>query len=228
VERPLRAALERRRTDGSAVLRLRSGEKLVFIGDSITHCDREAFPPLGWGFVRLVDMFVSAKDPSLQLEILNRGIGGETVVDLERRWEQDVIAERPDWLFVMIGINDVLFRFSVEHKSHEVDDATYRATLHRLLARTREKLACRIVILEPNAPDWGPSSPFNPAVEGLLPILADLAREFDAELCPVFHRSLAALHAAGDRFFEWMRDIPHPNLKGQALIALALLEHLGW
>src|SRR6188474_788544 len=118
------------------MLRLQSGEKLVFIGDSITHCDKEAFPPLGWGFVRLLDMFVSARDPSCRLDIQNRGIGGETVLDLERRWEQDVIAERPYWLFIMIGINDVLFRFSVEHKSHAVDDATYRATLRRLLAVT--------------------------------------------------------------------------------------------
>jgi lysophospholipase L1-like esterase len=210
------------------LLRVTSGQKLLFIGDSITHCDREGVPPLGWGYVRIVDTLIEAKYPSCHIEVLNRGIGGETVLDLERRWESDVIAERPDWLFVMIGINDVLFRFSPDYKDRSVDDATYRATLRRLLARTRTQLPSRIVILEPHAPDWTGDPRFNPGIEGLLPILADVAREFGTEICPIYHRFLAALRAAGSRHLQWMLDIPHPALKGQALIGLLVLDHLGW
>lgn len=39
------------------------------------------------------------------------GIGGNTILDLAVRWERDVLDRRPDWLSVIIGINDVWRQF---------------------------------------------------------------------------------------------------------------------
>ena len=37
----------------------------------------------------------------------NRGISGNTVADLKKRWQQDAIDPKPDLLSILIGTNDV-------------------------------------------------------------------------------------------------------------------------
>lgn len=209
------------------MLRLETGEKVLFIGDSITHCDRETtLPPLGWGFVRLVDTFLAARHPAVPVEIVNRGVGGDTILDLERRWERDAIAEDPDWLFVMIGVNDLLFRYSDRYAHKAVGDAAYEAAWHRLLQRTRAAARSRTVIIEPAPPDPDARSERNTLMRPLLEIIGRTARAHGVEVCPVYDRFLDGLAHA--RTPDWLIDVPHPALKGHALIALAVLEHLGW
>ncbi|HRT97109.1 MAG TPA: GDSL-type esterase/lipase family protein, partial [Planctomycetota bacterium] len=88
---------------------VQSGETFVLIGDSITDCGRRdpAVGPLGNGYVAYFTDLVTARHPERRIRFVNRGISGDTVLDLEARWEADVLAERPDWLSVMIGINDL-------------------------------------------------------------------------------------------------------------------------
>ncbi len=77
-------------------------QKIVFIGDSITDCGRRgAAEPFGSGYVSIARALL-ARYPELGLQFVNKGIGGNTVRDLAARWEQDVVAERPDWLSVMM------------------------------------------------------------------------------------------------------------------------------
>ena len=76
------------------------------IGDSITDCGRRG-ASLGNGYVRFVDDFFKATHPQSGIKIFNRGISGNTVRDLKKRWQRDVLDLNPDWLSIMIGINDV-------------------------------------------------------------------------------------------------------------------------
>ena len=90
-------------------LLFRPNQKVVFIGDSITDCGRRGEPnaPYGAGYMAMVRNFLIARYPGLNLAFENRGISGNTIRDLKARWEEDVIAEQPGVLSVMIGINDV-------------------------------------------------------------------------------------------------------------------------
>jgi len=47
------------------------------------------------------------KYPNYDLKILNRGISGDKVSDLKKRWEQDCLELNPDVVSILIGINDV-------------------------------------------------------------------------------------------------------------------------
>lgn len=127
-----------------------SGQRLVFIGDSITDCGRrtEALAPYGNGYVSLVRALLLARYPERGLEIVNRGIGGNTVRHLAQRWEQDVIAERPDWLSVKIGINDV-WRTIAGRLDEAVPLDEYEATYRRLLAETQAHTKARLILMEP-------------------------------------------------------------------------------
>lgn len=42
------------------------------------------------------------------VRIINKGIGGDTAVGLEKRFDKDVISLRPDFAYIMIGGNDIL------------------------------------------------------------------------------------------------------------------------
>ena len=65
---------------------LKSGEKIVFIGDSITDCGRrKEFPPLGSGYVYIAYNLTVAKYPERSISWINKGINGDTVQGLAER-----------------------------------------------------------------------------------------------------------------------------------------------
>jgi lysophospholipase L1-like esterase len=70
---------------------------------------------------------LGAHHPELQMRYLNAGISGNRVTDLEARWESMYWHRRPDWVSVMVGINDVWRQFDnplVEQVSLEADCET--------------------------------------------------------------------------------------------------------
>lgn len=68
--------------------------KIVFFGDSLT------WGGYGGDFVAEVARMMPTHN------ILNAGVGGNTVINLNRRLEQDVLAHQPDGVFIMVGGND--------------------------------------------------------------------------------------------------------------------------
>src|SRR4051812_2293038 len=111
------------------------GQKILFIGDSITDADRTGgFAPYGNGYVSIVRDLIIARYPELRLTFVNKGISGNTTRHLLLRWEQDVIAEEPDWLSLKIGINDVWRSFDGT-PDEAVPLLEYEANLRQLLDR---------------------------------------------------------------------------------------------
>lgn len=98
-------------------MKLQDGTRILFIGDSITDCGRDRSGVidvdghLGGGYVLQVKSLLGAHYPERAVEVLNTGCGGHRITDLAGRWESDVLALKPDWLTVMIGINDVWRQF---------------------------------------------------------------------------------------------------------------------
>ena len=108
--------------------RLRDGETLLFIGDSITDCGRReaVHAPLGCGYVKMAHNLFTVREPEKHIRIVNRGIGGNTAEDLFSRWHDDVIVERPDHLVFKIGINDC-HRYLTDPAAHpKQSPAAYR------------------------------------------------------------------------------------------------------
>ena len=209
------------------MLRIAPGEKLLFIGDSITDCDyRRVAPPLGGGFVLFVSCLLAARYPECRVEVINRGNAGDTILDLERRWDDDALAIRPDWLFVMIGVNDVLYRHVSGGGDRAVSDEEYRSAYRRILGRTRETSSSKIVLLEPTPLEEYLPAESHAYMRAICGIVREVAAEVEAEVCPTFEAFHAAVSRAPDR--GWMVDVPHPNLNGHAVLALTILRHLGW
>lgn len=210
---------------------LAPGRKIVFIGDSITDCGR-ARPvgegsngELGNGYVSFIDAFLGATKPELRLRAVNMGVGGNTVRDLEARWQSDVLDHKPQYLSVMIGINDVWRQFDAPLRPEaQVGPETYRDTLSRLIARTTPVVE-RVFVLSPFYIESNKNDAMRTRMDEYSAYANEVAIEhgatfvdvqaaFDAVLRHVPTQSLA-----GDRV--------HPNAKGHAVITRAFLKGVG-
>ena len=198
-------------------------QRIVFIGDSITDCGRTAgAAPYGSGYVSMVRNLLVAQYPELHLTILNRGISGNTVRDLAARWEKDAIAEQPDWLSIMIGINDCWRRFADGREKEAVLLPEYEATLRRLLDRTRAATSSRLILMQPYMIEPNMEQPMRHEMDNYTAIVSALAAEYGALLVPTQTAWDAALvHTAPG---DWSEDKIHPTAPGHAVMALAFLR----
>lgn len=81
---------------------LKQGDRIVFLGDSITQGGGRPK-----GYITLIKNKLQEKKSDLGVEVVNAGISGNKVPDLQRRIERDVIEKKPTIVFIYIGINDV-------------------------------------------------------------------------------------------------------------------------
>jgi lysophospholipase L1-like esterase len=203
---------------------LEPNQKIVFIGDSITDCGRrDAAAPYGSGYVSQVRSLLLARYPERQLVVVNKGIGGNTTRDLAQRWEQDVIGERPDWLSVMIGINDV-WRTYDQAGAGAVPLDEYTITLRALLDRARAATSARLILAEPYMIEPDRSQPMRHQMDQYGAAVRQIAADYDALLVRTQAAFDAALAFTTPQ--AWADDRIHPNAPGHGIIALAVLKAL--
>ena len=212
---------------------IRENSKVLFIGDSITDCGRERKAPaspwvepteLGNGYVALINALLQTSHPASKIRILNRGIGGNTVRDLARRWQRDVIHLAPDWLFIKIGINDVWrqFRSPRSPQIHVLPDE-FTTTYRELLAQTRTSLK-GLVLVTPYYIEPDTSDPMRARMDAYRQQVIQLANDFDAILVDT--------QVAMDRLMQHIdplaiaADRVHPGTVGHMAIAQAILHEL--
>lgn len=201
-------------------------QRIVFIGDSITDCGRrDVNAPYGDGYMNLVRSFVTARRPELDLSWVNRGVSGDTVRDLAKRWDSDAIGVRPDWLSVMIGINDIWRAYSPGSEADAVPIDEYEATLRDLLRAVVDATDCRLILADPYFIEPDPAQPQRADTDRYCDVVGDLAAEFGA----LHVRTQQAFNSvlAGTRPEDWADDQVHPNLPGHAVIAQAYLDVIG-
>ena len=131
--------------------KLKSGEKILFIGDSITDCGRRNNGgTLGDGYVRWFDVLLTLREPEKKITVINKGIGGDKVTGLQQRWEDDVLRHKPNWLSIKIGINDLHTFLGNPDDVNSVKPETFERTYDAILARTRHALPrCRSLLIDP-------------------------------------------------------------------------------
>jgi len=131
-------------------LQAQSGQKILFIGDSITDVGRRTTErPYGSGFVKIFRDMLISREPAKQIEIINKGIGGHTAWHLRDRWTDDMMFFKPDYLVILIGINDLHQPFATDAKKDETLQK-HKDAYNEILARTAKELPnCKILLLEP-------------------------------------------------------------------------------
>jgi lysophospholipase L1-like esterase len=81
--------------------------KVIFLGDSITQQGENSEGEGTYkGFITLL-----RENVSREVELINKGIGGNKVSDLLLRYNDDVLKLKPNIVFIYIGINDVWHKY---------------------------------------------------------------------------------------------------------------------
>lgn len=121
---------------------------ILFQGDSITDCGRDKEKELhnGRGYAHLVSAHLMGNHP-YKYECLNRGISGNRVVDLYARIKKDMINLKPDYMSILIGINDVWHEYT---RQNGVDADKFEMVYGLMIEELQKALPdLKIMILEP-------------------------------------------------------------------------------
>jgi acyl-CoA thioesterase I len=79
---------------------------IVAVGSSSTSGAGASSPAMNYPSRLAVEL--KALFPKIGINVINRGVGGETVVEMLRRFDDQVLAEKPDIVVWQVGSNSVL------------------------------------------------------------------------------------------------------------------------
>lgn len=204
---------------------------IVMAGDSVTDCGRSyELPPAGWGsfgdgYVMYVDAFLTTLYPELKLMVANKGVSGNCITDLEQRWDKDVLSLKPDWVSVMIGVNDVWRQFdgilmNVDMITIDRFEQSYRRIIEKTLPVVKGMILLSPIMIEKD--DTHP-------MKAMVVKYAEVARRLAEEYGLLF----VDVQSKIDKFLENLNeyiltsDRVHPNHKGHSIIAKAFLDKVG-
>ena len=213
---------------------LRPGSTVMFTGDSITDCQRlESEDGLGFGYPLRIAGEWGLRHPDRAVTWLNSAIAGNKVMDLEARWQADVLDARPDVVSILVGGNDVAWH-TYDPDGYVISAEEFAAGYDRLLAPLAEAGA-ELILIEPFL------LPIRGIVEvGDVHVGEEERKEWRADLDPknqvvreLARKYGAHLLAADGMFAElaattgpeyWAADGVHPTPAGHAALAAAWLR----
>jgi lysophospholipase L1-like esterase len=207
----------------------KKGSRLLFQGDSITDMkwgrnqkDRNHY--LGHSYVYLIAARLGVDMPEAKLDVYNRGMSGHKVRDLKARWQKDAIDMKPDWLSILIGINDV-GRTVNKDKGLKEWEADYRFILD---ASRIANADLRLVLLDPFVLASG-----GLANQSSFKAKRDIVDKL-CEIVPRLAKDYGAVHVKTQEIFDkaarkvspeqWIWDGVHPLPQGHELIARNWLQ----
>jgi lysophospholipase L1-like esterase len=193
--------------------------KVLFLGDSITDMGRNRERDNVWkgnGYVFFAAGDIKREDPSV--EVINRGISGNRIVDLYARIKMDVWNLQPDVLSILIGINDIWHEI-ISQNGVELD--RFIKVYDMLISDTLKVLPkVKIILCEPfvlkgtateeNYERFLQVKEYAKAIKGL-------AEKYSLEFLPLqdaFDKAAEKTQAS-----DYLYDGVHPDIAGARLIA---------
>lgn len=209
--------------------------RIVFAGDSITDgswgkgdskpaSERDHYDfnhVYGHGYAEKIASALLEKYPERNYKFYNRGIGGGKLQGLSERWEEEILAVKPDIISILIGVNDA----PADGSTVDFDkwEAIYRSLLDRALAQNPD---CRFVLCTPFSASRGEGFPNEKHLERKKStdrfdvIVKKIAMDYNAVLVDfsALIDTLIATDRSGDHNY-WVWDGVHPTMQGHNKMA---------
>ena len=144
---------------------------IVAIGSSSTWGSGASSPAASYPSRLAVEL--KQRYPRNAITVLNRGVGGEEVADMLKRFDTAVIAAKPDLVLWQLGTNSVI-------RDHQVDDhgASIRAGLAKIRATGAD-----VVLIDPQ---YAPKVIVKPEAAHMVELIATTAKHEDVDVFPRF------------------------------------------
>lgn len=213
---------------------LQDQDRIVFAGDSVTDMGSQTpvgeglFENLGSGksYVRQIESLLAAVYPEREIRVINAGISGNTSRDLLARWERDVLACRPDWVSICIGINDVWRQFDCPaQKDWHVLPAEYADNVEKMILSVKGKVK-GVALMTPYYMEPNRQDAMRARMEEYIAVLRGLAEKHGCLFIDVQGALDDYLRYRHSSYLAW--DRIHPNYVGALLIARTFLSHFGF
>ncbi len=194
---------------------VKSGDKVAFLGDSITQ--------QGWGnpkgYVHLVVDGLAAND--VTVEPVPAGISGHKSNDMLGRLDRDVLSKKPQWMTLSCGVNDVW------HGARGVELEPYKKNITEILdkaaaANVKVLVTTATVIKEDLA---NAENTKLAAYNDFLRALAAERKAPLADLNAMFQERIKAEGQPGQNVFT--HDGVHMNAEGDKIMARGILKAFG-
>ena len=193
---------------------------ILFQGDSITDAkrSREDLSNMGTGYAHLVKAYLNNREPG-KYTFTNRGVGGNRVVDMYARIKADLINLRPDFLSILIGVNDVWHELS--DNPNGVDADKFYTVYCRLIEEVLAALPrVKIMILEPFVLPGTATTPYWDSFSTEVPKRAarakKVAERYGLTFIPLQEKFEALVHTAPADY--WLVDGVHPTPMGHTFL----------
>ena len=201
--------------------------KFLFQGDSITDAgrDRDNIASFGVGYPNLVASELMCKYPG-EYEFINEGISGDRIVDLYARIKQDLINHKPDYLSILIGVNDVWHELN---EKNGVAAPKFETIYSMLIEEIKEALPdIKIFILEPFVLKGSGTERYFDEFLADVKLHAQAARnvaeKYDLIFIPLQEKFDEASLLMPPTY--WAGDGVHPTAAGHALIKNELIKNV--
>lgn len=119
----------------TVIPRFEKGERVVFVGNSITH---------GGHYHSFIWLYYMTRFPNKPITIMNAGIGGESVWDMKDRLDDDVFDRKPTYVTLTFGMNDTGYDIYMKDNARELSEQriaksleSYREIEGRLLNKNK-------------------------------------------------------------------------------------------
>ncbi len=196
----------------------RNMKTILFQGDSITDAGRsyEDDRILGYGYATLVAAELGTARPN-EFVFKNRGISGDRSIDLLARVRSDFINLKPDYISILIGVNDVWH----ERWENGVDEETFEVYYDLLISKVQRELPnIKIMIMGPfvlkeeaTAATW---DFFRSEVEKREAVSKKIAEKYNLVFVPLMKVFDEAEKVAPANYWTW--EGVHPTAMGHELI----------
>jgi lysophospholipase L1-like esterase len=189
--------------------------RVVFVGDSLTEGTH------GASYLAVLQTMVARTTALSDIELINVGVGGDTVENLRRRLATDIAPHDPNWVVVLIGANDcttwlirrglwrpIVFWRTRRYFAHEkgvsgaIITQRFEAGLRALVTEMRSQTRARIALCTPPPQGVEPRSPRWRLMTRYAGAIRRVAVEMDCDLID--------LHA---RWSVVARDVPRRSLR---------------
>lgn len=201
---------------------------VMFTGDSITDCDRAR--PIGDGFGKMGNSYLArifvdtwADFPNHNIHYLNSAISGNTTKMLLDRFDTDILAYNPDYVFMMIGVNDVWRHFDGARFTEVlIYPEETAANMEKMILKTLEKGA-KPVIISPYFLDRNHEDPMRKMVDEINVYYKQLAEKYHIGYIDVQAKFDEYLKTGSSYILS--ADRVHPKTVGISLIARYIYNH---
>lgn len=211
-------------------MKLQNQQTILFLGDSITDANRARpvaegnIDDMGESYVSLVYAMMFAKYPELDLNFINAGISGDQVVQLQQRFQEDVLDFDPDWLFILIGVNDVWRYFTRPfNKEIHISREKYKNTLIELVNKAKDK-GTNIVLLSPFFIYDNKQDKMGKMVNEYGDLMKEVSEECEVDFIDIQKAFDDALQHKSHQLMS--NDRVHPNKCGHMVIAKSIVDYL--